>query len=269
MDQGFRFLCQAEARRLIFLMGATIALLIAIQYFEFPSIRVLSFFSIDNNISFLPRESSSSNFEMSDNMIPSNGLNSTIASAPHERTNSSEASFSKKQAAEGNKSKEMEGSAKSNYALESNGGSVNTSGFVSNATTSEDHVAQNKTSILEKGENSVNGSEVEKAMAPEISFTNVTEDVASVSERSRSSDSAAIVNKEENSGPLPSNLSKKKFWKAPSRVVSISQMNELLQQSRALSNSVVCKYFESKFWFPGVSSEPDFLLIPTFILNVF
>ncbi|KAF2304422.1 hypothetical protein GH714_030943 [Hevea brasiliensis] len=233
-------------------MGATAALVIATQYFEFPSSRVLSLFSIDNNISFLPRASSSSKSEMLGNMTLSNGLNSTIASAPHETTDSSEASFAEKQTAEGNKSKEMEDSAKSNYVLESNGGSVNTFGVVSNATTSKDHVEQNKTSILETGENSVNGSDVKKAMAPEISFTNVTEDIAPASEKNRSSDTAGTFNEEENSGPLPSNYSvsgsgssaskastlKQKFKKAPSRVISISQMNELLRQNRALSNSV-------------------------------
>ncbi|XP_020536454.1 uncharacterized protein LOC105638197 [Jatropha curcas] len=237
MDQEFRFLCQAQARRLFFLMATTIVLVISIQYFEFPSRRVLSLFSIGNSSSFFPN-GSPSNSEILGKVLVSNGANSTIASAPHETTSSSQATFAKKETAEGNGSKEMEGSAKSNYVLERNESSINTLGVATNET------------MLEKSKTSVNGSELEMAMAPDISVMNLTEVIASVSEKNRSSDTTATLSKTENSGSLQSNYSMsgsssykskasgRKKSKKPSRVVSISQMHDLLLQSHASSYSL-------------------------------
>lgn len=42
MDQGFRFLCQAETKRLVSLLGISVALILVVQYSELPNSKLLS-----------------------------------------------------------------------------------------------------------------------------------------------------------------------------------------------------------------------------------
>lgn len=294
MDKGFQLICLGEVRRLLLLMGATVALVIVVQYFEFPS----TLFSAGNISSFLSGESST-NSDVLGNMTISNGLNSTNIVAHNKTTKRSEASNVKKGTVDGNESKETEGTSENSYVPESYGGSSNTFGLGSNGFKSDDYVEQSKSSTLGNGKISVNSPPAEKAMAPDISFKNVSDDIVSISGKNNSSDAhikfppsasppinalsdntfpvdtklsspvifvnsdTSSVSKDgtgtlkidENSELLPSVASKskapavkwKKSKKPPSRVISISQMNDLLHKSRASFHSVVCKDFESKF----------------------
>lgn len=184
MDQGHQLLCLAKARRLLFLVGATVAIVIVVQYLEFPSSRVLvSLFSAVNTRSFMSRNSSTGS-EALGNMTLSNGLNTTNTGILHETTDSDEASDDKKETAEVNKSEEKEGSPNNSNASESKRGSSDSFGLVSNETISDDLTNQDKNSTL----NTINGSEEKKAMAPDASYINVEKDIAPISGRNRSSD---------------------------------------------------------------------------------
>lgn len=184
MDQGYQLLCLAKARRLLFLVGATVAIVIVVQYLEFPSSRVLvSFFSAVNTRSFMSRNSSTGS-EALGNMTLSNGLNTTNTGILHETTDSDEASDGKKETAEVSKSEEKEGSPNNSNESERKRNSSDSFGLVSNETTPDDLANQDKNSTL----NTINGSEEKKAMAPDASYINVDKDMAPISGRNRSSD---------------------------------------------------------------------------------
>ncbi|XP_065873184.1 probable glycosyltransferase At5g03795 [Euphorbia lathyris] len=234
MDQGFRFRCQAHVRRLLYLMLATIALLIAFQYFEFPLTKILSLFSVGNARNFFPTQLSSPSSQ-----ILSNRSISTFSNEFHHTMNSGEASISEKNA-QTNDSKEMEQNTKRNHVSESSEASIHTFGVISNKSSS--------------------GSEVKRAMAPVISFTNVTEKIAmamapDMSLANNTEDFAralspvisftnitevlaSILEKNKSSGTFRVSATRKKSWKPPLRVISLTQMNDLLQKSRASSYSV-------------------------------
>lgn len=184
MDQGYQLLCLAKARRLLFLVGATVAIVIVVQYLEFPSSRVLvSLFSAVNTRSFMSRNSSTGS-EALGNMTLSNGLNTTNTGILHETTDSDEASDGKKETAEVSKSEEKEGSPNNSNESERKRNSSDSFGLVSNETISDDLANQDKNSTL----NTINGSEEKKAMAPDASYINVDKDIAPISRRNRSSD---------------------------------------------------------------------------------
>ena len=184
MGQGYQLLCLAKARRLLFLVGATVAIVIVVQYLEFPSSRVLvSLFSAVNTRSFMSRNSSTGS-EALGNMTLSNVLNTTNTGILHETTDSDEASDDKKETAEVSKSEEKEGSPNNSNESERKRGSSDSFGLVSNETTSDDLANQDKNSTL----NTIIGSEEEKAMAPDASFINVDKDIAPISGRNGSSD---------------------------------------------------------------------------------
>ncbi|KAG6772679.1 hypothetical protein POTOM_024097 [Populus tomentosa] len=179
MDQGYQLLCLAKARRLLFLVGATVAIVIVVQYLEFPSSRVLvSLFSAVNTRSFMSRNSSTGS-EALGNMTLS--IDTGIL---HETTDSDEASDDKKETAEVSKSEEKEGSPNNSNESERKRGSSDSFGLVSNETTSDDLANQDKNSTL----NTINGSEEEKATAPDASYINVDKDIAPISGRNGSSD---------------------------------------------------------------------------------
>ncbi|KAG6770609.1 hypothetical protein POTOM_026295 [Populus tomentosa] len=184
MDQGYQLLCLAKARRLLFLVGATVAIVIVVQYLEFPSSRVLvSLFSAVNTRSFMSRNSSTGS-EALGNMTLSNVLSTTKTGILHETTDSDEALDDKKETAEVSKSEEKEGSPNNSNESERKRGSIDNFGLVSNETTSDDLANQDKNSTL----NTINGSEEKKAVAPDASYINVDKDIAPISGRNRSSD---------------------------------------------------------------------------------
>ncbi|OMP02108.1 Exostosin-like protein [Corchorus capsularis] len=77
MNGSFRLLCRAESRRLVLLMAITLALVLAVQYFELPYTEVFtSLFAVGKNGSF-PIRGSSSKSGMVDNVTLPNGLNSS------------------------------------------------------------------------------------------------------------------------------------------------------------------------------------------------
>ncbi|CAK7349598.1 unnamed protein product [Dovyalis caffra] len=81
-------------------MGATTAIVIVVQYFEFPSSRVLvSLFSAVNDRKFLSRNSLIDLKALSDVTL-SNGLNITNAGILQETTNKGEASDNKQETVE-------------------------------------------------------------------------------------------------------------------------------------------------------------------------
>ncbi|KAG5244255.1 glycosyltransferase [Salix suchowensis] len=282
MDLGFQLLCRGKARRLLFLLGATVAIVIVVQYLEFPSSRVLvSLFSAVNTRSFMSRNSSTGS-EALGNMTLSNGINTANTDMLHETTDSDEASDDKKETVKVSKSEEKEVSPNNSDELERKRGSSDSFGLVSNETTSDDLANQDKNPTLENGLNTINSSEEKKAMAPDTSYINVDKDNAPISGRNRSSDAlpgypsyssntssvrkdtAGTLKRDENSGLLPNNYSmsrngsfsskvtaakRKTSKKPPSRVISIPQMNKLLRKSHSSSSSV------RPLWPSGVDQE--------------
>ncbi|CAK7337515.1 unnamed protein product [Dovyalis caffra] len=128
-------------------MGAIATIVIVVQYFEFPSSRVLvSLFSVVNNRNFLSRNSLIDSKALSD-MTLSNGLNTTNAGILQETTNKGEASDNKQETTEVSQSKEKEGSPNSNNESERKRGSSDSFGLVSNETKSDDLANQDKIRI--------------------------------------------------------------------------------------------------------------------------
>ncbi|KAJ6743551.1 EXOSTOSIN HEPARAN SULFATE GLYCOSYLTRANSFERASE -RELATED [Salix viminalis] len=209
MDQGFQLLCRGKARRLLFLLGATVAIVIVVQYFEFPSSRVLvSLFSAVNTRSFMSRNSSTGS-EALGNMTLSNGINTANTDMLHEKTDSDEASDDKKETAEVSESEEKKVSPNNSDELERKRGSSDSFGLVSNETKSDDLANQDKKPTLENGLNTINSSEEKKAMAPDTSYINVDKDNAPISGRNRSSD--ALPGYPSYAPPMMNTLSNKTF----------------------------------------------------------
>ncbi|GKV03432.1 hypothetical protein SLEP1_g15730 [Rubroshorea leprosula] len=151
MDGAFRFLCQAESRRLLLLMAIIVALVLAVQYFELPSIEVFtSLFALGNNSSS-PNGESSLPSKMVGTVVHENDSNSTRRNAVNETGNGARASNMGKETAEG----EEDISPKNGYLSKSNGGLNDYFGLFSNGSSPDNLVGVNKSSTLENGENIV------------------------------------------------------------------------------------------------------------------
>ncbi|XVE71026.1 hypothetical protein DITRI_Ditri10aG0116900 [Diplodiscus trichospermus] len=175
MYGSFRLLCQAESRRLLLLMAMTLALVLGVQYFELPYTEVFtSLFGAGKNVSF-PTGLSSSKSEMVDNMTCSNGLNYTHA--VNVAANGTEVLNIGNETAQRNEYEEKDKNTKNVYASERNADSNNSFGVLFNGAPSDNPIAPNLSSMLENGDNVVNGPVVHAA--PEQYFSseqNVSKD---------------------------------------------------------------------------------------------
>ncbi|KAK7351490.1 hypothetical protein VNO77_10993 [Canavalia gladiata] len=81
MDRGFRFLCQAETRRLVSFLGITVALVLLVQYSELPNSKFLS--SITATISSFTMDASSVNSKVEGNNNDNMHLNASKSSSTH------------------------------------------------------------------------------------------------------------------------------------------------------------------------------------------
>ena len=150
-------------------MAITLAPVLGVQYFELPYTEVFtSLFAAGKNGSF-PTGWSSSKSGMVDNVTLSNGLNSTHTYAVNETENGARVSNIDKETAEGNESEEKEKNTKNVYVSESNTGSNNSLGLLFDEAPSDNLIAPNISSMLENGDNLVNGPVVHAA--PEHNVT--------------------------------------------------------------------------------------------------
>ncbi|KAF7817125.1 putative glycosyltransferase [Senna tora] len=80
MDRGYRFLCQAETRRLLSFLGIAVALVLVVQYSELPYGKLLSsIIPSIGKISSFQMETSTVRSEMEDNNTHPNGSSSNHA----------------------------------------------------------------------------------------------------------------------------------------------------------------------------------------------
>ncbi|KAK7410381.1 hypothetical protein VNO78_01117 [Psophocarpus tetragonolobus] len=82
MDRGFRFLCQAETTRLVLFLGITVAIILMVQYSELPSSKFVS--SVTSKITSFSMDTSSINSKVEGNNMPFNGSNSNTTHALEE-----------------------------------------------------------------------------------------------------------------------------------------------------------------------------------------
>ncbi|KAJ4850594.1 hypothetical protein Tsubulata_938939 [Turnera subulata] len=226
MDQGFRFLCPREARKLILVVGITAALLLVFQYCEFPSSTILvSVFAAVNNSSLL--------FGQSPVLV--NDLNSSNASSSRETdVVISEVSNDSGRFVGGSESKGKEGS----HGGLSNISSVSAINGSSNlvlplppSASPPQTAPSNKTVLVDTKVGSpvdfvdLNTSPVRKDGAKSGEISGLQLSNSSVSERGSSITKRPALKR------LP-------FKRAPSKVIPLSQMKVLLQQSHASSSSV-------------------------------
>ncbi|XP_057434753.1 probable glycosyltransferase At5g03795 isoform X2 [Lotus japonicus] len=80
MDRGFRFLCQAETKRLISFLGIAVALVLVVQYSELPNSKLLS--SLTAKITSFTMDISSVNSRMEGNDMHLNDSNSSSEHVP-------------------------------------------------------------------------------------------------------------------------------------------------------------------------------------------
>lgn len=165
MDQGtYQFLCQAKTRRLVLLLGITVALVLLIQYLELPYPTVLSSL-------FLTRGSPPMS-ETNDNMTLSKDLNSTYSDVGR--------ASSDRETDKGNNSNEKFRVSKVNSESGSSEGSSNSFSLVYN---NSSHVELDKSSMSKHENISASGPAPEEAREPAhgISFKNITKDTNSSS----------------------------------------------------------------------------------------
>ncbi|GMJ07665.1 hypothetical protein like AT5G25820 [Hibiscus trionum] len=224
MDGSFRQLCQAQSRRLLLLMAVTLALVVAVQYFELPYTKVFtSLYGTTKNGSF-PTGRSSSKSWMVDNVTLSNGFHSKHTE------NGAEVSNIGEQTVRGNES--------------------------------DNHISSNTSSVLENGDNVVNGpapdgaseqQNVTKDHNPSYGSGSFVDHLApsafppmdsqSVPRDTKLRSSNSSMNTSPAPAPAPADVylkgkkgsekPKHKSKMQPKVVVSISEMNDLLLQSLA------------------------------------
>ncbi|KAK8602511.1 hypothetical protein V6N13_057860 [Hibiscus sabdariffa] len=254
MDESFRQLCQAQSRRLLLLMAVTLALVVAVQYFELPYTKVFtSNYGTSKNGSF-PTERSSSKSGMVDNVTLSNGFHSKHTE------NGAEISNIGKQTVRGN---ESEGKINNtgNGCVPEKASSKEPCGLFSDLSPSDNRISSNMSSVLENGDSVVHGPSLDGASKHQ----NVTKDhnpsygrggfvddlsptaLPPMDSKLRSSKSSMNTSPAPAPAPAPANVylkntvasvSKKGSGKPKSKmqpkvVVSIPEMNDLLLQSLA------------------------------------
>ncbi|KAL3023706.1 hypothetical protein AAZX31_04G081200 [Glycine max] len=235
MDRGFRFLCQAETTRLVSFVGITVAIVFMVQYSELPSSKFLS--SVTTKFtSFTMDTSSSVNSKVEGNNLHLNGSNSNSTHALEETAispqvplfhNGSDSITSPA----ADTSKDLDSVV--NFTARNDGSPVSSvQGREINLTSQGASSPQpmvplpNRTSL---------DSETD-SRSPVVSVTSAATSVKSNTDP---------VYKDGNSGSLPGNsnltsnnvkpVTAKNSKKRPSKVVSISEMNLLLQHNHASS----------------------------------
>lgn len=218
MDRGYRFLCQAETRRLLSLLGVIVALVLVVQYTELPYSKMLS--------SLIPSFGKISSSQMETSRVSSEleGNNNTfdaMASSP-----SPDAYEYAKNSATIYVSSPSNSVQKENVNLtNSQGVEVETPSFAPQPMAS----LPNLTSIDSKTESA----------SPMLSVTSIVTSVKSDAKDPTEKNGKPGSSSQGNGKPGSSSKSSKK---RPSKVVSLSEMNILLQQSHASSQLVVYIY---------------------------
>ncbi|XP_027355915.1 probable glycosyltransferase At5g03795 [Abrus precatorius] len=233
MDPGFRFLCQAETRRLISILGITVAIVLVVQYSELPNSKFLS--SLTATITSFTMDTSLANSKVernnNNNNMHLNGSNSSSTRAHEEIAISPQASLLEHGVVVHNGRDSITASApKKAKGLDSVVVNLASQESASSVLSPQPMAPLPYRTSLDSETDS---------RSPMISVTpNAT---------SLKSDTTDPVYKDGNFGPLQgSNLTfhndkpvtTKNPKKKPSKVVSISEMNLLLQHNHASSQQV-------------------------------
>ena len=233
MDMGFRFLCHAETRRLVSFLGVTVALVLVVQFSELPYSKLLS--SLAGKITSFSMDASLANSEVegSNNTHPDGSIlsSSTHASQLDQGRNSVFHS-----------GKGSITAPASGPALEKAKG-IDTVVFNNFTTRDDSHLTS---------QGAAPSSLAPPPMAPLPNRTSLDSETDSRSPMMSVTSNATSVKldatnpvyKDEKSGSsqgktdksVTTKISKKK----PSKVVSISEMNSMLQHGHASSQVVVC-----------------------------
>lgn len=247
MDRVFRFLCQAETRRLLTLLGITVALVLVIQYSELPYSKMLSsLIPSIGKVSNFQMESSSINSEMESKNTRPNGSSSNhkfdaMASGP--APVSYELDPGRTTLAAGPAPEKARGHEYArNFTTENVSSPLNSVQVENIDLTSQkiDPPSISPPPMVSLPNISSLGSETDSRS----SMISVTPNATSVE-----SDTKDPTHKDENPSFSPGNsttqrrgkpMPAKNSKKRPSKVVSISEMNALLHQSHASSLLVVC-----------------------------
>lgn len=214
MDRGFRFLCQAETTRLVSFVGITVAIVLMVQFSELPNSKLLS--SLTTKITSFTIDTSSAYSKVEGNNMHLNGSNSNSTHPLEEVAISPHSSLS---------------------GLDS---VVNFS--TRDYSSPMGNVHGREINLKSQGA----ASPQPMVTLPNRSFLDSPPDLNATSVKS---DATGPVNHDGNSGSLQGSSSNltfnngepvtaKRSKKRPSKVVSLSEMNLLLQQNRASSRLV-------------------------------
>lgn len=224
MDRGFRFLCQADTTRLVSFVGITVAIVLMVQYSELPNSKLLS--SLTSRITSFTIDTYSAYSKVEGDNMHLNGSNSNSTHALEDIAVSPQASLSGLDSVV-NFSTRDHGSPKGSVQGRENN-------LISQGAASPQPMVPlpNRTSLDSQTD----------SISPLVSVTSAATSVKS--------DSTGPVNKDGNSGSLQGSsnltsnngkpLTAKSSKKWPSKVVSLSEMNLLLQHNHASSLLVVC-----------------------------
>ncbi|CAJ1973894.1 unnamed protein product [Sphenostylis stenocarpa] len=236
MDRGFRFLSKAETTRLVSFVGITVAIVLMVQYSELPTSKLLS--SVTTKITSFRMETSSVNYKVDGNNMHLNGSNSNSKDALEEEAIGPQASLFHN----GRDSTTAPAPEKAKGLVDS----------VVNFTTRNDgsplgSAQQKQINLTSQGAASPqpvvsfpNRTSLDSETASRSPVVSVTSPTTSVE-----SDTNGLVSKDGNSGSVQGSsnmkvnngkpLSAKNSKKRPSKVVSISEMNLMLQNNHAYS----------------------------------
>ncbi|ESW09212.1 hypothetical protein PHAVU_009G109400 [Phaseolus vulgaris] len=235
MDRGFRFLCKAETTRLVSFVGITVAIVLMFQYSELPSSKFLS--TVTTKISSFRMDTSSANSKVEGNNMLLNGSNSNSKDALQDNAVNPQGSLFQNgrdsiTAPAPEKAKGLDSVV--NFTTRNDGSPMGSAQGMQISLTSQGAASPqpmvplpNRTSL---------DSETD-SRSPVVSVISAATSVKS--------DTTGSVSKDGNSGSLhgSSNMtvnngkpvSVKNAKRRPSKVVSISEMNLLLQNNHAYS----------------------------------
>ncbi|XP_052208796.1 probable glycosyltransferase At5g03795 [Diospyros lotus] len=250
MDHGGLLVCQTEPRRLLWLFGLILAVVLTFQHFEFPYGSALSSLLSSGKVSFQEIRSlpAGDNSELSGNATLLNGLTSTSTHTIHNTRNITGVSDLEKETNGVNEGKDR--GTRTDVAPERKRSPSGALGPVNEGNSQENREEQHNNAGLVKFKNSENGMALEKSGEHKTSISSNNPSAAAT--RNFNTDTSFVhkdvrdkLTKDEKSGMLQSNSSLSNYSSMVnqssgmpiSEVLSISKMNALLLQSHASPHS--------------------------------
>jgi len=241
MDRGFRFLCKAETTRLVSFVGIAVAIVLMFQYSELPTGKFVS--SVTTKITSFRMDTSLVNSKVEGNDMHLNGSNLNSKDAVEENAVSSMDS--------------LFNNGRDSITAPAPEKAIGLADSVVNFTTTNDGSPMSSAPEKQLSLTS-QGAASPQPMVPSPNRTSLDSEtdsrspVASVTSAATSvkSNTTGSVSKDGKSGSLQGSsnmtvnngkpVSAKNFKRRPSKVVSISEMNLLLQINHAYSQQEVC-----------------------------